>query len=105
MRFEAQADAILLAAVDDLEVLHLLLLHGEVEEALDGFFRFALGEDLGLQQLLERVLFLVLVLGGVALAELVSVSLPEPMPGAAGGRTTGIWCSASRATPSASARG
>ena len=56
---EAEADPILLAAVGQLQVLHLLLLHGEVEEAADRLVGLAFGEDLRVQRLLERVLLLV----------------------------------------------
>src|ERR1039458_363194 len=60
---EPYADAVFLAAVDEFQVFHFLVFHGEEEEAGGGLLDFLFGEHLGVEELLERaLLFLVALL-------------------------------------------
>src|ERR1022692_4579994 len=47
---EPYADAIFLAAVDEFQVLHFLVLHGEEKESGGGLFDFLFGEHLGVEE-------------------------------------------------------
>src|ERR1039457_3085288 len=61
---EAYADAVFLAAVEQFQVFHFLVFHGEEEEAGDRLFDLLLGQHLGVEELLERVLLLALLRAG-----------------------------------------
>src|SRR5579871_2720197 len=62
---ESQRYAIFLAAVQQFELLHLLLLHGKIEEPADRFVGLFLRQDLGGEGFLQRIcLVFVTVLHG-----------------------------------------
>src|ERR1039457_1255720 len=51
---EAYADAVFLAAVEQFQVFHFLVFHGEEEEAGDRLFDLLFRQHLGIEELLER---------------------------------------------------
>src|ERR1035437_2063618 len=59
---EAYADAIFLAAVDEFQVFHFLVFHGEEEEAGDRLFDLLFRQHLGVEEFLERALLILLAL-------------------------------------------
>src|ERR1035437_8175241 len=59
------ADAVFLAAVEQFQVFHFLVLHGEREEARDRLFDLLFGQHLGVQEFLERVLLVAVLHGGL----------------------------------------
>src|SRR5579871_1203054 len=62
--FKLQGDSILLAAVNQLQVLHLLLLHREVKQAADRLIGLLFGENPGFEGLFQRFLLVVILHGG-----------------------------------------
>src|SRR5690348_2707407 len=55
LRLESQGNSILLAAEAKFQVLHLLLFHGEEEQAPDRLVGLFLRQNLGVEHLFQRV--------------------------------------------------
>src|ERR1039457_5391511 len=59
---ESDADAIFLTAVEEFQVFHFLVFHGEEEEAGDRLFDLLFRQHLGIKEFLERALLVLLAL-------------------------------------------
>src|ERR1039457_3257943 len=59
---EAYADAVFLAAVEQFQVFHFLVFHGEEEEAGDRLFDLLLRQDFGFEEFLERIVLVLVTL-------------------------------------------
>src|ERR1035437_574968 len=59
------ADAVFLATVEQFQIFHFLVFHGEEEEAADRLFDLLFGQHLGVEEFLERVLLVAVLHGGL----------------------------------------